>query len=92
MTHTYQVKASQALNPIIPLTLHLEVLRHEPCDVDAALGGLRVVAVLQVERSHAVQPGLPQLRRVAVGLCQAVMEVYHFLWIILVNLWGRRRR
>ena len=57
--------------------------------MDAALGSLRVVAVLEVKSSHTVQPRLPQLWGVAVGLGQAVVEVHHLLWVILVNLlWG----
>ena len=49
---------------------------------------LRVVAVLEVQCSHTVQPGLPQLWRVAVGLGQAVVEIHQLLWVILVGLCG----
>ena len=51
---------------------------------------LRVVAhaVLEVQCSHTVQPGLPQLWRVAVGLGQAVVEIHQLLWVIVVGLCG----
>ena len=49
---------------------------------------LRVVAVLEVERGHAVQPRLSQFRRVAVALGQAVVQVHQLLRVILVCLQG----
>ena len=49
---------------------------------------LRVVAVLEVQCSHTVQPGLPQLWRVAVGLGQAVVEIHQLLCVIVVGLCG----
>ena len=39
-------------------------------------GDLRIVAGLEVEGSHGVQPSLPQFRRVAVALGQTVVEIH----------------
>ena len=69
-----------------PLTFDPEVLRHEPGYVYAAVSRLRVVAVLQVKRRHAVQPSLPQLRGGAVGLGQSVVKVNQLLLVNLMNL------
>lgn len=55
----------------------------------AALGGLRVVAVLEMEGRHTVQPGLPQLWGVAVRLSQGVVQVHQLLVVILVDLEAR---
>lgn len=74
------------------LTLDLEVLCHQTSDVDAALSCLRVVSILEVQGSHAVQPSLSQLRRVAVGLGQAVVQVYQLLMVALVDLEGAGER
>ena len=58
----------------------------------AAVSGLRIVAVLEVQGGHAVQPCLPQLREVGIGLGQTVMEVYQLLRVVLVHLEGREGR
>lgn len=39
-----------------------------------------------MDASHAVQPGLPELRGAGVGLGQAVLEVYQHLRVVLVVL------
>lgn len=54
--------------------------------MDAAVSGLRVVAVFDVERGHAVQPRLTQLRGRAVRVGQSVVEVNQLLVVYLVNL------
>lgn len=67
-------------------TLYSEVLCYESCNVYATVSCLRVVAVLEVERGHAVQPGLSQLGRGAVRIGQRVMKINQLLMIYLVNL------
>ena len=49
-------------------------------------GDLRIVAGLEVEGSHGVEPSLPQFRRVAVALGQTVVEIHQLLWVVLVGL------
>ena len=68
------------------LTLNLEVLCNEACYVYAALGSFRVVAVLEMEGCHTVQPRLTQLWGVSVRLGQSVVKVHKFLVVILVDL------
>ena len=58
--------------------------------MDAAVSSLRVVAVFEVERGHAVQPGLTQLRGRAVRVGQSVVEVNQLLVVYLVNLLTKR--
>lgn len=47
---------------------------------------LRQVPVLVVDPSHAVQPGLPELRGAGVGFSQAVLQVHQHLGVVLVLL------
>ena len=52
---------------------------------------LGVVATLEVESSHTVQPSLPQFGRGAIALGQAVVEIQQLLGVILVGLGSRVR-
>ena len=55
--------------------------------MDTAVSCLRVVAVFEVERGHAVQPCLSELRGGAVRLGQSVVEVHQLLVVDLMNLY-----
>lgn len=67
-------------------TFHLEVLCHHASNVHTALSSLRVVPVLEVEGSYAVQPGLSQFRGVPVRVSKTVMKIDQLLRVILVDL------
>ncbi len=75
-----------------PLTLYHEVLCHQACYVDTALGSLRVVSILEMQGSHTVQPGPSQLRRVAIRLGKTVVKVNQLLVVTLMDLKGERRQ